>query len=136
MDHQGPETRGFGSQTVRVLAILCVVLGLYYLPTGYFNYIVAVRTPTTVATIDHCDNPTTCYGSWSVRGVSKSGRIYGDLHGDHPVGSRVDVYVWRGDAHEGRPSKTPAILMMSGSLIALMTGVVLWWSRRRRNKRR
>jgi hypothetical protein len=131
----GSRKPGFGAQIVRVLAIFCVVGGLYFLPVGCLNYTNFLRTQTT-ATIDHCDNDTTCYGRWSVGGVSQTGQIYGDFHGDHPVGSDVDVHVWRGHAYEGHPIQAPAILLMSGSFVAIATGVVLWWSPRRKYKSR
>jgi hypothetical protein len=133
-DPQGRGSRkpGLGAQIVRVVALICVVGGVYFLAVGYFNYTNSLHTPTTAATIDHCDNETTCYGKWSAGGVSKTGRIYGDLHGDHPVGSKVDVHVWRGRAYLGRASQAPAILLMAGSFVAIAAGVVLWWFLRRK----
>src|SRR5262249_688564 len=105
LDRQpGSPKPGVGPPPLRVLAILCVLGGLYFLAVGGLNYINALRTPTTAATIDHCDNETTCYGTWRVGGVSQTGRIYGDFRGDHPVGSQVDVHMWRGRAYSGHPS--------------------------------
>lgn len=132
----GSRKPGFWAQIVRVLAIFCVGGGLYFLAVGCLNYTNLLRTPRTAATIDYCDNETTCYGRWSVGGVAQTGRIYGDLHGDHPVGSQVDVLVWRGRAYAGHPSQAWFILLMAGSAVAIATGVVLWWSLRRKYKSR
>jgi hypothetical protein len=67
--------------------------------------------------------------------MPQTGRIYGDL-GDHPTGSQVDVHLSRGRAYAGHESQAPLILLMSGSSVALVTGVILWWSLRRKYKSR
>jgi hypothetical protein len=72
-------------------------LGVVLLPS-YYNY--WVGTPTT-ATIDHCVSGTrseTCYGRWSVGGVSQTGWFPGTVE-DLPVGSQVDVHVRGGTAY-------------------------------------
>ncbi|OBH04388.1 MULTISPECIES: hypothetical protein [unclassified Mycobacterium] len=134
MDKDDPEKQRprLGAKFVRALAIVCVAGGAYYFAVGCFNYIAVLRTPTVAATIAHCDNDTTCYGTWGAGGTSRIRRIYGDIPGTHPVGSRVDVYIWRGQAYAGHPSRVPAVLLLSGSSVAIVAGGVLWWSVRRK----
>jgi hypothetical protein len=123
---------------VRAFAIFCMVGGLYFLPSSCSALFPNLTSTRTTATIDHCDNATTCYGRWSTARGPVTGRIRGDLHGDHPVGSQVDVYLRRGHdyAFTTDASHTLGIWMMSGCLCALATGVVLFWSVRRKYKTR
>jgi hypothetical protein len=138
----GGRKPGVGAWIVNVFAMSCVVFGLWavFFLAGGLNYslhYIGWLRPTTTATIDHCDPDTggeTCYGRWSVGGVSHTGRIHGlPTNGHHGVGSQVDIDLRHGNAHYGHPGP-PSVLIMSGSLVAIATGVVLWWSFRRRYK--
>jgi hypothetical protein len=138
----GGRKPGVGAWIVHVFAMSCVVFGLWavlFLAGGlnYGLHYIGWLRPTTTAAIDHCDPDTggeTCYGRWSVGGVSHTGRIHGlPTNGHHGVGSQVDIDVRHGDAHYGHPGP-PSVLMMFGSFVAIATGVVLWWSFRRKYK--
>jgi hypothetical protein len=69
--------------------------------TAYDYYKYQVGTPTT-ATIDHCvssGKSSTCYGTWSVGGVSQTGEIRGGLPSGPRVGRSLDVHVNGGKAY-------------------------------------
>jgi hypothetical protein len=137
-----------GASIVRFFAMFILVGGLFFFGTGaLLAYEDSPGTPTT-ATIDHCvphvveefgNGPPhkevdyeTCYGRWSVGGVSQTGPIRGRFHGDHLVGSQVDVHVRGGTAYERRASSALEIWRMFGGFIAIATGVVLYWCARRK----
>jgi uncharacterized membrane protein len=148
----GPESGG-GSRKVaflvRFFAMGCLVAGVNIFGTGaILVYQDSLGTGTT-ATIDHCvphvyqesDNGVarqgvdyeTCYAKWSTGGLSQTGPIRGRFHGDRLVGSQVDVHVRGGTAYERQASSAQEDIWRTfGGFVAIATGVVLFWSARRK----
>jgi hypothetical protein len=124
-----------------VVTLCGALLVLYGAVVAYENR----GTPTT-ATIDQCvphvvgqnleghqeADYETCYGRWSVGGVSQTGPIGGRFHGDHPIGSHMDVHVRGGHAYT--PPGASLYVMMFVGLFLVVTGLVLYWSARRKDK--
>ncbi len=136
------------AQIVSVFAIFCILGGLGFAFSQGVGDAISYRdgTPTT-ATIDHCDSTwslrgdyETCYARWSVGGVSRTGPISGDYDRHGGVGSQVAVHVDRSSDRNGvyhaytASEASPKYVMVSGGLFAFATGVVLWWSARRKVK--
>jgi hypothetical protein len=121
---------------LQAFALFCVIGGLYFFPASCGAAFPNLVSKPTTATIDHCDNETTCYGRWNVSRGSVTGRIHGDFHGDHPVGSQVDVYARQGRDYADTAQATHGwgVIAMSGCFLAFATGVVLFWSARRKIK--
>jgi hypothetical protein len=121
-----------------------VVGGLAFILHGALTFNIYRGGIPTTATIDHCGSQTeivgttrdeTCYGRWSVGGVSQTGPIYGSLTNGHDgVGSLVNVHVRGGHAYAASWGKPWVHLAMSVGLFLVATGLVLWWSARRKNK--
>ncbi len=135
---------------LQLFAIFCVIAGLNVFGAGaLLAYDDSLGTPTT-ATIDRCAphvvddfrngstdqkvDYQTCDGSWSVGGVSQTGQIRGKFYGDHLLGSRVEVHVRGGTAYQREPRSALNIWFMIGGFVAIVSGVVLFWSVRRRIK--
>ncbi len=66
--------------------------------------------------------------------MSQTGPIHGEFHGDHLVRSQVDVHVRGGTAYQREARSALNIWYMFGGFIAIATGVVLFWSARRKIK--
>lgn len=84
---------GFGGWFVRIV-VAC--LGLFFLYMGAdVIYRYQVGTPTKV-TVTYCTKGkgSSCYGTWTINGVSRTGQIQESFGGDHPVGSSLDAHVW------------------------------------------
>lgn len=123
------------------IAIAFVVLNLggpalYWFCIGALPaYQYWVGTPAT-ATIDHCVSDTggeTCYGRWSVGGVSQIGPIHGYYGGHDGIGSRVDVRVHGGMAYAPSEAIHSYVTVFCGGYVIVFGVVVLWcvWRKRK-----
>jgi hypothetical protein len=119
---------------VRSLAVVFLIGGLYFLPSSTGMVFPSLVSKSATATIDHCDNNTTCYGTWHSGTKLHTGQIRGDFPGAHTAGSPVDVYLNHGNAFTPQYEHSWGIGFMSACLAAIATGVILWWSARRKIK--
>jgi hypothetical protein len=129
------------ARIVSVLGSICVLAGLGLALAGVDHMREYQDGTPTTATIDRCDHET-CYARWTVGGVSQTSEIIGQLPSGHDlVGSQVEVHVTSGDSKSGpyydaytASEASPNSALLFAGLFAFATGVVSWWSARRKIK--
>jgi hypothetical protein len=107
-----------------VAAIGAAVFALIGLSYGANDVLGYSRGTPTIATIISCDPRNTCYGTWSIDGVSQDGLIERGFR-KPAVGSTVDVRVRDGRAFLAGawfPSLAFGGFFLAGSIFALVGG--------------
>jgi hypothetical protein len=112
------------------------LISLGHASYDYYKY--QVGTPTT-ATIDHCvpsGKSSTCYGTWSVGGVSQTGEIRGGLPSGPRIGRSLDVHVSDGKAYTADSVGGLFYLVIGAGILGIVMGVFIlrgvWRNRDRR----
>ena len=135
---------GRGGRSIAAMLVMGL-FGINFLVGGlvglgaslYEFYGYQVGTPTT-ATVDHCvrsgKSSSTCYGTWSVGGVSQTGKIAGGLPSGSGVGRSLDVHVSGGKAYTADSVGGRFYVVIGVGILGVGLGVALlrgaWRNRR------
>lgn len=120
---RGRQRVGFGGWFMRIV-LACLGVLFLYMAVDYMHWYQA-GTPTTV-TVTHCTSGrgAYCEGKWTVNGWSQSGQIMNSkIFGAYPVGSSLDVHIWKGTAYTSTAAYFPlgvGVLMTGGAVFSFI----------------